>query len=310
MNRPSLFRVSTRGWHLVASSWARLVALAGAAGVAAAGLSLFYASQIEPRWLDFKTHKTRLPGLSPAFEGYRLIQISDLHLARRKLLTPDRLEGILHQINDLRPDAIVITGDFVSRLDATSREGIARLSLLHAPDGVYAIPGNHDYWCNWPAVAATVEGAGVRVLCNEHVVIRRKGAPLVIAGVDNIWEGQPDLDQALYGISNGTPVILLAHEPNYADIAAYDGRVALQLSGHSHGGQIRVPMAGPLALPDIAWMYPMGIYRIGNMQLYVNRGLGLAELPLRFYCRPEITTFILSPENSRSHLAPASRSRL
>jgi hypothetical protein len=310
MNQPSLFRVSSRGWHLVTLSWARLVALVGVAGVAAAGLGFFYASQIEPRWMDFRMRKTRLPGLSPAFEGYRLVQISDLHLAQRKLLTPDRLEGILHRINNLRPDVIVITGDFVSHLDATSREGIARLSILHAPDGVYAVPGNHDYWCNWPAVAAAVEDAGVRVLCNEHIVVRRKGAPLVIAGVDNVWEGQPDLDHALHGAPNGAPVILLAHEPNYAEIAADDGRVALQLSGHSHGGQIRVPLAGPLALPDIAWMYPMGDYRVGNMQLYVNRGLGLAELPLRFFCRPEVTTFVLSPENSRSHLTPVPRSRL
>jgi predicted MPP superfamily phosphohydrolase len=233
--------------------------------------------------------------LAPAFDSYRIVQLSDLHLAEGKLLTPDRLEVIIQRVNRLRPDLILITGDFVSHVDATSRDGISRLRRLDAPDGVFAITGNHDYWSGVTAVVQAVEQAGIRVLCNEHVLIRRQGAALAIAGLDDIWEGQYDLDAALRGIPAGAPVILMAHEPNYAEFVAQDGRVALQLSGHSHGGQVRLPGIGPLALPDQAYRYPMGLYRIGDMLLYVNRGIGLAQIPFRFNCRPEITTFVLAP---------------
>ena len=294
IKKPAILETSERGWHLVGSTWASLLALLGLGGAAAAGLTFFYASQIEPRWLDFSTHRIRLPGLSPAFNGYRIVQISDLHLAAGKLLTPERLEAIVRRINGEHPDLILITGDFVSAIDDTSLDGIGRLGMLDAPDGVFAILGNHDYWCDAADVAEAVERTGIRLLLNEHVVIKRKGEALVVGGLDDIWEGDYDLDKALHGIPRRAPVLLMVHEPNYADTVARDGRVALQLSGHSHGGQIRVPGIGPLALPDQAWRYPMGMYTVGDMLLYVSRGIGLAEIPFRLNCRPEITTFMLT----------------
>jgi predicted MPP superfamily phosphohydrolase len=294
-NQSPLLKVSKRGWHWVSPTWFRVGALMGGGGGAIAALVYFYARQIEPRWLDFRTRPIKLRGLASAFDGYRIVQLSDLHLAEGKLLTPDRLESIVRRVNQLRPDLILITGDFVSHVDATSHNGIARLRGLHAPDGVFAITGNHDYWSGVTDVVQAVERAGIRVLCNDHVLIRRSGAVLAIAGLDDIWEGQYDLDAALRGLPAGAPVILMAHEPNYADFAAKDGRVALQLSGHSHGGQVRLPGIGPLALPDLAYRYPMGLYRVGEMLLHVSRGIGLAEIPFRFNCRPEITTFVLAP---------------
>ncbi|MCC7450255.1 MAG: metallophosphoesterase [Anaerolineae bacterium] len=290
----SLLRTSAKGWHWVGSTWAKLAALVGIGGAAAAGLTFFYASQIEPRWMAFPTHRIKLRGLSPVFDGYRIAQISDLHLCEGRILNPDRLRRIVRQVNDKRPDLILITGDFVSALDSTSRAGIAHLIRLQARDGVFAIPGNHDYWCGITDVIEAVKHTGIRFLCNDHMVVRRRGDALVIAGVDDIWEGKPNLDTALRGAPANAPVILMAHEPNYAPVAAQDGRIAFQLSGHSHGGQVRIPGLGPLALPDQAWRYPMGFYQVGDMQLYVSRGVGMAEIPFRLNCRPEVTLFSLT----------------
>lgn len=292
-----MLQKTRKGWHLVGPSWLRLIALAGFGGIG----TLLYALQIEPRWIDWRHRRLQIEGLSRAFNGYRLVQLSDLHLAEGKLLTPIDFQQLIRQVNDLHPDAVVITGDFVSRFDATSRAGIAELAELQTRDGVFAVSGNHDYWTDIRGVVQAVEAAGVTFLTNAHHLIRRASAELVIAGVDDVWEGAPDLDQALRGVSPETPVILLAHEPNYAEIAVRERRVKLQLSGHSHGGQVRIPGVGPLALPDLAWAYPMGLYQVPdakqpshNLWVYTNRGLGLAEMPLRFHCRPEVTIFHLT----------------
>jgi hypothetical protein len=112
--------------------------------------------------------------------------------------------------------------------------------------------------------------------------------------VDDAIEGQPDLERVLSALPEEECSILLAHEPDFADVSARTGRFDLQLSGHSHGGQIRIPFLPPLALPQQARNYPVGLYRVGEMQLYTNRGIGMVHLPLRFRCRPEITLITLS----------------
>jgi hypothetical protein len=285
-------RKSEKGW-----SWRIATFLKAAGLVAASGAGVFwYASTIEPYWLQWKTVHVKLPGLDPAFNGFRLVQLSDLHFHEHGAISPARMTRIVRHVNRWQPDAILITGDFVTKLDNTSRACISTLVKLKAKSGVYGITGNHDYWTDAASVTALAEAVGVRMLCNAHVLIRRKQAALAIAGVDNIWEGQPDLAQALHGIDSETPTILMAHESNYADVVD-DARVKLQLSGHTHGGQVRIPLLGPLALPDIGYRYPMGFYRIprpvGELLLYVNRGVGVAEIPLRLFCRPEVTLFIL-----------------
>jgi len=107
--------------------------------------------------------------------------------------------------------------------------------------------------------------------------------------VDDVWERHADLEKALKGVPTGATVVLLAHEPDYADEVAADGRVSLQLSGHSHGGQVRLPFIGPPFLPYLGRKYPAGLYRVGEMWLYVNRGVGLVRPAVRFNCRPEVT---------------------
>lgn len=299
---PPSLQKTKRGWHWVASTWLRLGIAVGATALTGSLGVWWYAAQVEPRWIDWRQRTIPMGCLPEAFNGYRLVQLSDLHMAEGKQLTPDHVTRIVARVNRLRPDAIAVTGDFVSQVDAVSRDGIARLSALRAPDGIFAVPGNHDYWHGLDAVYQAVQRAGLQWLINTHHLIQRNGATLAIAGVDDAWEGKPDLEGALRGIATDTPVILLAHAPNFADISVHDQRVALQLSGHSHGGQVRIPGFGPLALPDQAWRFPIGLYRIRSgtrngraMWVYTNRGLGLAEIKVRFYCRPEVTIFTLRP---------------
>lgn len=302
---PASLQKTERGWHWVASTWLRFGLALGAAALTG-GLGFWgYASQIEPRWIDWRRRTIRIEGLAHTFDGYRLIQLSDLHLSEGKSLNPARLAKIVARVNRLRPDAIAITGDFVSHVDAVSREGIRQLAALRASDGIFVVPGNHDYWSGIPAVHDLVQQAGLRWLINAHHLIRRQRAELTIAGVDDAWEGAPDLEQALLGIPTDTPVILLAHTPNFADVSVHDRRVVLQLSGHSHGGQVRIPGFGPVVLPDQAWRFPVGLYRVSSPErngralwVYTNRGLGLAEIPIRFNCRPEVTIFTLRSADS------------
>jgi predicted MPP superfamily phosphohydrolase len=291
----SSFRRTKRGWHFVGSSWLRLGVLLVGGGAASVAAVFAYAKYLEPRWIQWRTVRLQLPGWPAALSGYRLVQLSDLHLAEGRGLTPHALRQICRQVNRRRPDCIVLTGDFVSALDETSLAGISELAVLSAPDGIYGVVGNHDYWTDERDVEDHVRAAGVKVLMNQHQRIGRRGGSFVLAGVDNIWEGRPDLDATLSGIADETTVILLAHEPNYGDIAVKDPRVVLQLSGHSHGGQVRIPWIGPLALPDLAFRYR--VHRPGRaFYLYTNRGVGMAEIPFRLNCRPEITIFELYPE--------------
>ena len=263
-----------------------LVALVVALGTAL-GAIYRYAFFAEPRQVVVEGVSVPLSCLPPTFSGLRLVQVSDLHIG--PAVDAGIVRAGLAQALALEPDAIVLTGDYVSSLshgEAATLE--AKLSRLAAPMGVYAVLGNHDHWTRPTAVGEAIRRAGVTLLRNEAVALRRGDAVLYLAGVDDVWEGQADLARALAEVPPGACTILLAHEPDYADEVASDGRVALQLSGHSHGGQVRLPGL-PRVLPTLARRYPEGLRKVGEMYLYTNRGLGMANLPLRFNCPPEIT---------------------
>jgi predicted MPP superfamily phosphohydrolase len=170
---------------------------------------------------------------------------------------------------------------------------VEAFSRLQAPAGVFAILGNHDHWTDAEQVCEAAREAGVTVLRNQGMALQ-EGA-LWLAGVDDVWEEKHDLEAALGGAPDESAVILLAHEPDYADEVAADGRVALQLSGHSHGGQVRFPYFGATVLPYLGRKYPFGLRQVGSMWLYTNRGVGVVSPPVRFNCRPEITLLTLLP---------------
>lgn len=265
--------------------------LAGGLALTAAP-AWWYATGLEPQWVAVERVPLALPRLPRAFEGLTLAQISDLHFG--PVIQPAYIHAALEVLLGLKPDLIVITGDFVSTLERDEAEQVTRaLQRLSAPQGVFAILGNHDWWTDAEVVAQAVTRSGVRLLRNSHIRLEQGNERLYLAGVDDVWEQKADLNRALDGIPADAAIVLLAHEPDYADAVARDGRVSLQLSGHSHGGQVQLPFIGPVALPYLGRKYPVGWRRLGGLQLYTNRGLGMISPPVRFNCRPEVTLFTL-----------------
>jgi predicted MPP superfamily phosphohydrolase len=264
-----------------------------AAGVALAGAGgLDYARNVEPGWVDIERVKLKLPRLSPGFDGYRIAQISDIHMGG--WMTHERFAEVAAAINDLNLDLVAITGDFVtSRADLWTEELGSVLSTLKAADGVVAVMGNHDQSGNRPIVQAIMRQSGIIELSNNVWTVKRGGERLHIAGVDDAWHKLDRLDDVLRKLPGEGGAILLAHEPDFADQSAATGRFDLQISGHSHGGQVVVPVLGPQRLPPFGRKYPLGLYKVGDMLQYTNRGIGMVRPYVRFNCRPEVTVFTL-----------------
>lgn len=267
------------------------------AGVALSlGAMTGFVRAIEPRWVSIETLDLPIRGLPAALDGKRIAQISDIHLS--EYFSPERLASALHEVSRLAPDWLVLTGDYVGS-DASAAAGMVEpLRALSMP--VYAVYGNHDLWTHRPTVERFLKEANAQILLNSAAEIE---PGLWLAGVDDLWSGQPDLSAALQNVPAGASTILLAHEPDFFDIVLHeDAPIALQLSGHSHGGQVRLPMFKPDAagyysyapiLPKYGQRYPIGLRHIQNRYLYTNRGLGVWPIPIRFNCRPEITLITL-----------------
>lgn len=269
--------------------------LLGSVGsLATVGGAYAYGRWIERTWLDIVYLDMPLRRLPDGFAGFRIVQISDLHFGAK--LPADYLESVLDAVSGLAADAIVITGDIASSLDNGEAEWITQsLSRLRAPQGVFAVLGNHDWWENGLLVTRSLTRANITVLSNMNIPLHRDGGTLYLAGVDDVWCDKHDLTAALRAIPSNAAVVALVHEPDYADTVSHDERVILQLSGHSHGGQVRVPFTGALYFPPMAEKYPLGQYTINGLTLYTNRGIGVVSRPIRFACRPEVTVFTLRP---------------
>ena len=268
----------------------------------AAGLAL-YAGEVERHWIEVTRHEVRIPGLASAFDGMRIAQMSDLHMDEYS--EAFFLRRAIEHVNELKPDAVFLTGDYVTAGITTRKfaEGSAWqcANLLTGLEcrARYAILGNHDVLVNSPLVAEALADNGMTVLVNRCLPVERAGARFWLAGLDDAVEGRPDPERAIPPqIRNiaDEPVILMCHAPDYADelLKHAAGRsVALMLSGHTHGGQIRLPFVGAMQLPPLGRKYVEGWFRLGSTQLYVNRGLGAVGVPFRFDCPPEITLFTL-----------------
>lgn len=266
----------------------------GAATVSGPAL-WWYGTVFERGMLQVVPVRVRLPRLPRPFAGLKVAQISDLHFG--PLVSAGAVRAAVDTVLGLKPDLAVVTGDHVSTLDHGEADLIVQeLSRLNAPFGAFAVLGNHDHWTNPEVVANALRRAGLTLLRNASVRLDRAGETLYLAGVDDVWEKKHDLGSALAGVPDEGCAILLAHEPDFADDASKDRRVTLQLSGHSHGGQVRIPGRGPIRLPHLGQRYPEGLRQVGSMQLYTNRGIGVIFPPVRFNCRPEVTLFELASE--------------
>ncbi len=238
-----------------------------------------------------------LPRLAKSFDGFRITQISDIHIGG--WMNRERLSRVVDLVLGTNPDLVVVTGDHVfghtwtSGLDAVVDDYVGELSRLAASYPILGILGNHDHWSDAGKVRAMLVRSQIRELSNSVFSIERDGEYLHIAGVDDVWVGAANLDKVLEALPESGAAILLAHEPDYADVTARTRRFDLQLSGHSHGGQVAIPFSGPPVLPDWGKKYYSGLYKVKEMWQYTNRGVGMVEPAVRFNCRPEITVFTL-----------------
>lgn len=267
-------------------------------GTATVGLSaiggVIYTTLVEPHWLVLTRVNVPIPSLPAHLDGFTIVQLSDLH--RGPVMTQDDIAQAVELALRQKTDLVTLTGDYVSDSADYAAPCAEALSPLIASGDVLACLGNHDHWTDADAVARALTDAGVTVLRNAAQEV---ADGLWIAAVDDVWERHADLDQALDQVPAGAMVVLLAHEPDYADEVAADGRVSLQISGHSHGGQVRLPIMGPPALPYLAQKYHTGRYQVGPMWLYVNRDVGMIRPAVRLNCRPEVTLLTLQATDSQ-----------
>lgn len=289
---PSRARITRRGFFRAAAC--------------AAGGTAICGGEIDRHWIEKTHYDVHLPGLAPEFDGVRIAQLSDIHMD--EFTEPFFVRDAVRDINRLKPDMVFLTGDFVTRHLAPRKfvEGSAWqcANLLNQLESKqrYAVLGNHDIMVNPDLVTTALRDNGIAVLRNERMPLERGRARLWLAGVDDPLEGNPDPGAAIpAGIRNqpNEPVIMLCHAPDYADdlLTEPTGQaVSFMLSGHTHGGQVRVPFLPPIHLPPLGRRYVEGWFRLGKLQLFVNRGLGAVGVPFRFDCAPEITLFTLRAE--------------
>ncbi len=264
---------------------------AAAAGGGLAADAMFLAAN-HPRIVRQEIALRRWPA---RMDGFTIALLSDFHYDPYFSIHP--LQAAIPMVNGLRPDLIALTGDFVSMPLLTSHaeqgadaaEPCARiLRELQAPHGLWAVMGNHDFFTNPDRVTKALVAQGIQVLDNRSVAIERDGSRFWLSGVGDVVGGAAKLLAALEPVQPDEATVLLAHEPDYADYVMRHP-VDLQLSGHSHGGQVRLPFLPPLYLPEMAKKYVAGLYHVGPLVLYTNAGLGTVRVPMRLNCPPEIT---------------------
>ena len=259
-----------------------------------------YVTQIEPAWIDVNHVQLKLSRLHPAFSGFRLVQISDIHMGG--WMNRERLEEIVQLILNEAPDLVAITGDYLlshgwdEARENALKDVVATLKSLASSFPTITVMGNHDYWTDVQKIRTALAETGILELSNSSYAIRRGEAVLHICGLDDVYEKMDRLDLLLSRIPADGAAILLCHEPDFADTSAETGRFDLQISGHTHGGQVILPFVGILHTPKHGHKYPLGLYQVGTMFQYTNRGVGMARIPVRFNCRPEITVFTLESE--------------
>jgi predicted MPP superfamily phosphohydrolase len=270
--------------------------MAGWAASAAASTYL-YASLVEPARFDVHEQPIHLPRLKgEGLLGLRIAQISDIHMGG--WMTLSRLKRVVDLILARSPEIVFITGDFLSRRQDSSDLDVLNLAAALEPlsrsVATFAVMGNHDHWRGVGPLREMLAEIHVQELRNSVVSVKRGDSLLHLAGVDDVWEGHHRLDPVLSSLPPEGAAILLAHEPDYVDTVEKSKRFDMQISGHTHGGQIVIPFYGPPVLPWLGEKYPSGLYQVGSMWQYTNRGVGMSSLALRFNCPPEITIFTLT----------------
>lgn len=259
-------------------------------GAAACASDAFW---IEPGHLSVTRREILSPGLPAGLDGLRIGVMADFHFK------PDQddplVDEAVQMLNREAPDLIALPGDFIDSHPSVLDPLLAHLKCLAPRHGVFASMGNHDGWTGAARrIRRGFEKAGIPLLVNHHSRLRIRDESLAIAATDHIWLGKPDPSRTLRGIRRETPVIALVHEPDYFDEITRHRPIQLQLSGHTHGGQCRVPIIGYTpAKVKYGEKYIHGCYERGDSRLFVTRGMGTTGLRVRFACPPEVAVLTL-----------------
>lgn len=275
-------------------------AFLGLGGAAAAGLAL-YASEIGRHELVIERRTIPIRGLAEAFAGLRIVQVSDIHFM--EYTEPAFVRHVVGEINRLRPDLVLLTGDYVTMAPIEKHRAAAYAPIVADLLGGIACPhrygvlGNHDWMVDGLAVTESLKAVNIPILHNANVPFERDGARFWIAGIMDALSWESDVPAAMpkHSLKDREPVLLMAHEPDILPAVARLNQVDLMLSGHTHGGQVRFPFLPPLMLPPLGKRFVEGHFQMGRTQLYVNRGIGSVGLPFRFNCPPELTELTLQP---------------
>jgi len=280
------------------------------AASAVGGLGALYALKIEPGWVQVVRRDVHLPRLAKAFDGFTIAQLSDIH--RGPYMSEESLRRVVGMVNELAPDLIVLTGDFVAGQAHFAPSCARALAQLAAPHGVWAVLGNHDVWSSAGAVVHALEQANVRVLRDARHSITLEDQHLWLLGLEDMgitafmgtsFEGfrnkwgrsMATLGELLGDIPQHEARLLLVHNPDVTEMLA-QVPVDLALCGHTHGGQVRLPLLGSPIVPSFfGEKYVCGLVEGPGSLVYINRGLGVISPPVRLNCRPELTLLRLRP---------------
>jgi hypothetical protein len=263
-------------------------AVLGAAAVSA------NAALVTPQRLRVREYSVAIDDLPPWLDGLRVAHVGDTHLG--PFVSLNYLERVVDTVNGLEPDIVALTGDYVHRTPRSIRPGIQILARLRPRVGPVAVLGNHDHWVDATACRAEFSEIDLPLIDNGRLFLTRGGLSdspqedsLCFAGVGDLWEDDVNFDAALAGLPPAMPRLLLSHNPDVAEEIPGDCRVDLMLSGHTHGGQVRLPFIGaPLAPTAYGPKYLGGLCRGPMCRVVISRGVGMSLLPLRFGVPPEV----------------------
>ncbi|HEX3247881.1 MAG TPA: metallophosphoesterase [Pyrinomonadaceae bacterium] len=250
------------------------------------------AALTEPYMLSIEHERIQLNRLPKAFDGFRVVQLSDIH--HGPFSNCEQIERAVDTANRLQPDIIALTGDYISKERHYAAPCAEMLGRLKAKFGVYAVLGNHDHWTDAALITDLFRAEGITVLINEGMHFEKNGESIWLAGVDDTMVGLEDLSLALAGARQDEMKLLLAHNPIILRRAAR-AAVDLVLSGHTHGGQVAI-RGERSTVRGARKRLLKGLGRLSNTQIYVNRGLGTVVLPIRYGCPPEISLLELRTE--------------
>ncbi len=243
--------------------------------------------------IDLVEIDIELDNLGWNFQNFRILNLTDIHLGQ--WIDPEYLEELVDYVNTLNIDLITLTGDYVSYVIDGYDESLEQsFRKLKAEYGKFGVLGNHDHWMGQDKIREIFKNSGIVDLSNDVYTLEKNGDFLNICGVDSCTVCADNLDKVLAKMREDTPSILLAHEPDFAKESSKTKKFDLQISGHSHGGQLIIPKfeTTPFRGPD-SRRYPVGLYKVGNMIQYTSKGLGTNSFRIRINCKPEITIITL-----------------